>query len=136
MRGPLVVGLGSARGVPPTAVRALLHRIYDEHDLDPRLVRAYASVDRRAAEPGLLGAIAPAPLRTFPAALLDAVAVPNPSARARAAVGTGSVAEAAAFLAAAEIADGDWARLRLVVPKTTGDRVTAAVVRIGLTPRV
>ncbi|GEL17134.1 cobalamin biosynthesis protein [Pseudonocardia asaccharolytica] len=130
MKGPLVVGLGSARGVSSGAVRALLRRIYDGHDLDPRLVCAYASIDRRAAEPGLLAAIAPASLRTFPAARLDAVAVPHPSERARAAAGTGSVAEAAALLAAAEVAAGDWARVALIVPKTAGDRVTAAVARI------
>ena len=124
----LVVGIGSARGVPAAAVAEVLRRVAEEHKLDPIAVRAYASVDRKADEAGILAAIAPAPLVTFPAAVLAAVDVPNPSEVVRAEVGTASVAEAAALHAATELGGG--APVELVVPKTKGDNVTVAVARI------
>jgi cobalt-precorrin 5A hydrolase / cobalt-factor III methyltransferase / precorrin-3B C17-methyltransferase len=124
----LVVGIGSARGVPASAVADLLHRVLHEHRFDPLAVRAYASVDRKADEPGILAAIAPAPLVTFPAETLAAIDVPNPSERVRAEVGTASVAEAAALCAAGQLGGG--ASVELAVPKTKGDNVTVAVARI------
>ncbi len=124
----LVVGIGSARGVSAAAVADLLRRVAVEHRLDPRAVRAYASVDRKADEPGILAAIAPAALLTFPADVLAAVDVPNPSEVVRAEVGTASVAEAAALHAAAELGGG--APVELVAQKSKGDNVTVAVARI------
>ena len=82
----------------------------------------------RPTRPGILAAIAPAPLLTYPAAALAAVDVPNPSEVVRAEVGTPSVAEAAALHAAAELAAG--APVELVVEKIKGDNVTVAVARI------
>jgi cobalt-precorrin 5A hydrolase/precorrin-3B C17-methyltransferase len=124
----LVVGIGSARGVPAAAVTAAIGEVFAEHGLDPAAVRAYASVDRKADEAGILAAVAPAPLRTYPADVLVAVAVPNPSEVVRAEVGTPSVAEAAALQAAAEFAAGGL--VELAAPKHKGDNVTAAVARI------
>ena len=124
----LVVGIGSARGVPAAAVTDTLRHVLHAHRLDPLAVRAYASVDRKADEPGILAAIAPAPLRTYPAAVLAGVDVPNPSEVVRAEVGTASVAEAAALHAAAELGGG--AAVELVAPKTKGENVTVAVARI------
>ena len=65
---------------------------------------ALASIDVKADEPGLLEAARERglELRLFPAADLAEVPVPTPSAVVREAVGTPSVAEAAALLAAAE----------------------------------
>ncbi len=124
----LVVGIGSARGVPAAAVAAALRRIETEHGLDLRAVRAYASVDLKADEAGILAAIAPAELRAYPAAVLAEIAVPNPSDVVRAEVGTPSVAEAAALHAAAELGRG--APVELVVEKIKGDNVTVAAARI------
>ncbi|GAA3078118.1 precorrin-3B C(17)-methyltransferase [Pseudonocardia yunnanensis] len=124
----LVVGIGSARGVPAEAVAATLRRLEAEYGLDPRAVRAFASVDLKAAEPGILAAIAPASLRTYPAAALASIEVPNPSEVVRREVGTASVAEAAALHAAAELAAG--APIELVVEKIKGDNVTVAAARI------
>ncbi|MBL1079001.1 cobalamin biosynthesis protein [Nocardia sp. 2] len=61
-----------------------------------------ATVDRRAGEPGLMEAAAllGVPVVGFASAQLAAVEVPNPSERTAAALGTSSVAEAAAVLAA------------------------------------
>jgi cobalt-precorrin 5A hydrolase/precorrin-3B C17-methyltransferase len=124
----LVVGIGSARGVPAEAVAAAIRRLETEHGLDPRAIRAYASVDLKADEAGILAAIAPAQLRTYPAAVLAAVDVPNPSEVVRAEIGTASVAEAAALHAAAELAGG--APVELVVEKIKGANVTVAAARI------
>ncbi len=123
----LVVGIGSVRGAPASAVAAALRRLETEHGLDPRAVHAYASVDLKADEAGILAAIAPAPLRTYPAAVLAAVDVPNPSEVVRAEVGTPSVAEAAALHGAAEVGGG---AVELAVEKITGAGVTVAAARI------
>lgn len=124
----LVVGIGSARGVPASAVAAALHRLRTEHGLDPHAIRAYASIDVKADEVGILAAIAPASLHTYPAAVLAGVAVPNPSEVVRAEVGTPSVAEAAALHAAAELAGG--APVELAVSKIKSAGVTVAAARI------
>ncbi len=124
----LVVGIGSARGVSAAAVEETLQRIATEHGFDLRAVRAYASLDLKADEAGILAAIAPAPLATYPAAVLAGIAVPHPSEVVRAEVGTPSVAEAAALHAAAQLAAG--APVELVVPKTKGAAVTVAAARI------
>ncbi|MGE3285617.1 MAG: precorrin-3B C(17)-methyltransferase [Pseudonocardia sp.] len=124
----LVVGIGSARGVPAGAVTSALRRLEADHGFDLRAVRAYASVDLKAGEAGILAAIAPATLHTYPAAVLAEVGVPNPSEIVRAEVGTPSVAEAAALHAARELAPG--ATVELVVEKLKGDNVTVAVARI------
>ncbi len=76
---------------------------------------AFATIDVRSGHPAL-----PPTTITFPPSLLGAVDVPNPSAAVVAAVGTPSVAEAAALLAAGPGA-------RLVVPKRKGATATAAV---------
>jgi cobalamin biosynthesis protein CbiG len=56
--------------------------------------------------------------------VLDTVDVPHPSAVVRRLTGTGSVAEAAAVLAARELGEG-----LLVTPKQRGRGVTVAVAR-------
>jgi cobalt-precorrin 5A hydrolase/precorrin-3B C17-methyltransferase len=124
----LVVGIGSARGVSAEAVLDTLRLIETEHGFDLRAVRAYASLDLKADEAGILTAIAPAELLTYPAARLSGIPVPNPSEVVRAEVGTASVAEAAALHAAAELAGG--APVELAVPKIKGANVTVAAARI------
>jgi precorrin-3B C17-methyltransferase/precorrin-6y C5,15-methyltransferase (decarboxylating) CbiE subunit/precorrin-6Y C5,15-methyltransferase (decarboxylating) CbiT subunit len=83
---------------------------------DPGVV---ATVDRRADHPAV-AAQAVGRLVAFPASLLTTVDVPHPSEAVARAVGTPSVAEAAALLAA-----GPGARLRAT--KHTGPTATAAV---------
>ena len=72
-----------------------------------------ATIDRRADHPAVTAAAGGLPVVAFPASLLAAVDVPNPSATVDEAVGTPSVAEAAALLAAGPGA-------RLVVEKRRG----------------
>jgi cobalt-precorrin 5A hydrolase len=114
------VGLGSSCGVRTQAVwSALRSAVVDLGD-----ITAFSTIDRRCDEPGLLAVIRAhgAPLHCYPAAELDAVDVPHPSESVRGHVGTRSVAEAAALLAARELGGGS-----LVVPKLRGEHVTVAV---------
>jgi ferredoxin len=120
----LVVGLGSSRGVHPAAVWSALRLAV----ADLREITAFSTIDRRRDEPGLLAVIREhgAPLRCYPATELDAVDVPHPSEPVRGHVGTRSVAEAAALLAARDLGGGS-----LIVPKLRGEHVTIAVAALN-----
>ncbi|MFF3855413.1 precorrin-3B C(17)-methyltransferase [Micromonospora sp. NPDC002575] len=123
----LVVGVGGSRGVPAGQVRDLLDRVLAAAGLSPASVRCLASADVKADEAGIR-ATADAlgvPLVTHPAADLAAVDVPHPSEVVRAAVGTPSVAEAAALLGE----PGRRADATLVAPKTASAMATVAVAR-------
>ncbi|WP_369259401.1 cobalamin biosynthesis protein [Geodermatophilus amargosae] len=111
----VTVGVGAVPGVSADEVLAAVDAVLPAG----ARVTALATLDLRAAEPGVAGAAAARgwPLTGHPAAVLAAVSVPSPSARVAAAVGTASVAEAAALLGGA----------RLVVPKSVHGRVTVAV---------
>ncbi|MET8528955.1 precorrin-3B C(17)-methyltransferase [Micromonospora sp. NPDC005172] len=123
----LVAGVGASRGVPAAEVAELLHRVLAEAGLDPVSLRCLASADIKADEAGIrstadaLGV----PLVTWPATRLAAVDVPHPSEVVRAAVGTPSVAEAAALLGA----DGRDDDATLLVGKTASAMATVAVAR-------
>ncbi|MDG4810305.1 precorrin-3B C(17)-methyltransferase [Micromonospora sp. WMMD1120] len=123
----LVAGVGASRGVPAEEVAGLLHRVLAEAGLDPASLRCLASADIKADEEGIrdtadaLGV----PLVTWPATRLAAVDVPHPSEVVRAAVGTPSVAEAAALLGP----DGRSGDATLLVGKTATAMATVAVAR-------
>ncbi|GGV81370.1 MULTISPECIES: precorrin-3B C(17)-methyltransferase [Streptomyces] len=124
----LVVGVGASRGVPAEEVRGLVEQALGEAGLSARSVAALATVDAKADEPGVVAAAEQlgVPLLTYPAQQLAAVPVPHPSRAPLDAVGTPSVAEAAALAGG-----GD-----LLVPKRKSRRAdgrpsmaTCAVVR-------
>lgn len=116
----LVVGVGASSGAPAHAAADLLGAALVEAGLSPRSLGLVATIDRRAGDPVVtsLGL----PVRVFAAAALAGVPVPNPSPVVAAEVGTASVAEAAALLAAGPGA-------QLVVPKRKGATATVAVAR-------
>ncbi len=121
----VVVGVGASRGVPVDEVLALVALALGEAGLTAASVTELATLDTKAAEPGIAGAAERlgVPLVAYSAAELAAVGVPHPSGAALAAVGTASVAEAAA------LAGGG----ALLVPKRRSAarpaRATCAVVR-------
>ncbi|MGY4100616.1 cobalamin biosynthesis protein [Nocardia sp. R16R-3T] len=109
-----IVGLGFRPGTSSERILAALREV-----LDDRSIAGLATIDRRAGELGLRSAAAGlgVSVRSFTAAELGQVDVPNPAARTADALGTASVAEAAALLAA----DGP-----LVIPKRTVDGIVIA----------
>lgn len=98
----LVIGAGASRGADPAALGSLAEQSLEAAGLDRSCVGAVATADIKQAEPAVLELARRfgVPLRTFPADVLAGQAVPNPSAVVAHAVGTASVAEAAALLAA------------------------------------
>jgi cobalt-precorrin 5A hydrolase/precorrin-3B C17-methyltransferase len=102
----LVVGVGSSTGADPDSLWSLAAETLAEAGVSLASVGGVATLDRKAAEPAIvvLAARLGVPVRTFDAAALRSVVaagrVPNPSRVVDAAVGTPSVAEAAALLAA------------------------------------
>ncbi|MEU6193629.1 precorrin-3B C(17)-methyltransferase [Streptomyces sp. NPDC047061] len=124
----LVVGVGASRGAPVEEVLTLVDTVLREAGLSPRSIAELATVDAKAEEPGIVAAAARlgVPLVTYSAEELAGVRVPNPSDAPLAAVGTPSVAEAAALVRGGE----------LLVPKRKSERAdgrpamaTCAVVR-------
>jgi cobalamin biosynthesis protein CbiG len=109
------VGIGAVAGVTAEEVLAAVDAVLPPGAGQVRL----ATLDARAAEPGLAAAAARRgwPLTGYPADELAGVEVPSPSSRVAARVGTPSVAEAAALLGGGT----------LVVGKTVHGRVTVAV---------
>jgi cobalt-precorrin 5A hydrolase/precorrin-3B C17-methyltransferase len=98
----LVVGVGASRGVPADEVGELIDRALADADLCPASVRGIATIDAKADEEGILEAAAARgwPVTTYPADVLAAIEVPNPSETVQEAVGSPSVAEAAALAGA------------------------------------
>jgi cobalt-precorrin 5A hydrolase/precorrin-3B C17-methyltransferase len=95
----LVVGVGASRGAPAAEIGAAIDAALDDAGLSPHSVVDVATIAAKAGEPGLVAAARARgwPVTTFPAATLAAVKVPSPSAVVEEAVGTPSVAEAAAL---------------------------------------
>ncbi|MEU6380546.1 precorrin-3B C(17)-methyltransferase [Streptomyces sp. NPDC046909] len=124
----LVVGVGASKGAPVDEVLGLIESALKEAGLSARSLAELATVDAKSEEPGIVEAASRlgVPLVTYSAEELAAVEVPNPSDAPLAAVGTPSVAEAAALARGGE----------LLVPKQKSTRedglpamATAAVVR-------
>ncbi|WP_062649819.1 precorrin-3B C(17)-methyltransferase [Streptomyces maremycinicus] len=147
----LVVGVGASRGAPADEVFDLVEGVLREAGLSVRSLAELATVDAKAAEPGIVEAARRlgVPVVTYSAEELAGVEVPNPSDAPLAAVGTPSVAEAAALIGGggllvpkrkSERADGRPAMATCAVVRRPG-RGRLAVVGLGpgardlLTPR-
>ncbi|WP_328415253.1 cobalamin biosynthesis protein [Streptomyces violaceus] len=121
----LVVGVGASQGAPVEEVLGLVEDTLREAGLSAASVAELATVDTKAEEPGVVEAARRlgVPLVTYSAGQLAEVEVPSPSDAPLAAVGTPSVAEAAALAGGGEI----------LVPKrksaASPARATCAVVR-------
>ena len=124
----LVVGVGASKGAPVDEVLGLVESAVRDAGLSLASLAQLATVEAKSNEPGIVGAAERlgVPLVTYSAGELAAVEVPNPSDAPLAAVGTPSVAEAAALVGGGE----------LLVPKRKSERAdgqpamaTCAVVR-------
>ncbi|MEU6885493.1 precorrin-3B C(17)-methyltransferase [Streptomyces viridosporus] len=147
----LVVGVGASKGAPVEEVLALVEGALREAGLSAASLAELATVDAKAEEPGIVEAARRlgVPLVTYGAEELARIDVPHPSDAPLAAVGTPSVAEAAALVRGGELlvpkrkserADGGPARATCAVVRRPG-RGRLAVVGLGpgardlLTPR-
>ncbi|MCX4968580.1 Rv2231c family pyridoxal phosphate-dependent protein CobC [Streptomyces sp. NBC_00654] len=128
LTGTLVVGVGARRGAPLDEVLGLIEKTLLAAGLRAADVVELATVEAKAAEPGIVGAAARlgVPVRTHTAEALAGVLVPNPSGAPGAAVGTPSVAEAAALIDADELLVAKTRSARGTAPKGA---VTCAVAR-------
>jgi cobalt-precorrin 5A hydrolase/precorrin-3B C17-methyltransferase len=124
----LVVGVGASRGASPEEVGALVDALLADAGLSPRSVAHLATAEVKADEEGILAAAAERdwPVVTHPVGVLAAVGVPNPSEIVRRAVGTASVAEAAALAGGGE----------LVAVKRKAAHATAAIARLPVRGRL
>lgn len=117
----LVIGIGSSRGVTADEVGELVDAALADAGLSPLAVHTVATVDAKADEAGIHAAAA---ARGWPVVCLSAthlgdIEVPNPSEVVRDAVGTPSVAEAAALHLGGQ----------LVVEKRRSAMATVAIAR-------
>ena len=126
----LWVGMGCERGTSLELLERALQQALSAGGLAEEAIAGLASAERKADEPALLQLAEQHgwPLRCFSSAALNAVPVPNPSAVVQAELGTASVAEAAALLAA-----GPNARLKQEkrIERATAAEQGAATVAIA-----
>ncbi|MET0414797.1 MAG: cobalamin biosynthesis protein [Actinoplanes sp.] len=122
--GPLILGLGARSGIAVADLGAAVDAVLAEAGLSATDIAVLATVDRRAADPGVrrLALDRGWRLAGLPAERLARQAVPHPSPAVAAAVGTPSVAEAAALLVAGPGG-------ALLVPKRVLEGVTLAIAR-------
>lgn len=121
----LAVGVGCNRNTSAEEIMEAIRAVFREHGLALGAVRALASVDVKANEPGLQEAARKLgwPVAFFPSHILRAQRVPNPSPVVRRCIGVSSVCEAAALMASR---NG-----RLIVEKQKSLNVTVAVAKDG-----
>ena len=106
----LWLGLGCERGTSQELIARLVDQELDRLGLAPEAIAGMASIDRKSDEQAFLALAQERgwAQQWMPAATLNAIAVPNPSDAVAAEMGTASVAEASALIAA-----GPGARLLL-----------------------
>lgn len=121
------VGIGCKRGTSWQLIDRAIQQVFQENQLFQSAIAGIATIDTKASEVGLvkLCRLRNLPLKTFSAEILRSVCVPNPATITDHKVGTPSVAEAAAILAAAQLtsltvfsfATIEELRVRFLVPK-------------------
>jgi cobalt-precorrin 5A hydrolase/precorrin-3B C17-methyltransferase len=126
----LWLGLGCERGTSQELISRLVDQELDRLGLAPEAIAGMASIDRKSDEQAFLALAKERgwAQQWMPAATLNAIAVPNPSDAVAAEMGTASVAEAAALVAA-----GPGSRLQLnkTIARAQGGEQGAATLAIA-----
>lgn len=126
MQQVLWVGIGCKRGTSWQLIDRAIEQVFQENQLFPSAIAGIATIDTKASEVGLLELcrLRNLPLKTFSAQILRSVCVPNPATITDHKVGTPSVAEAAAILAASQLTSLTFPftsieelRVRFLIPK-------------------
>ena len=112
----LWVGIGCQKGVSQNLINTAIKQVFQEYQLIYSEISGIATIDKKASEIGLVEFCNSEQLllKVFSAELLNSVLVPHPNHSITKLVGTSSVAEASAILAASEITS---AEITLLVPK-------------------
>jgi cobalt-precorrin 5A hydrolase len=112
----LWVGIGCQKGISSLLINTAIEKIFLEHQLSRCQISGMATIESKADEVGLKDfcQVYNLPLKTFTAENLANVCVPHPAKIVEKRMGTPSVAEASAILAASEITT---VGVRLLVPK-------------------
>jgi len=119
----LWVGIGCQKGSSRPLIATAIQQVFAENQLREHTIAGLATIDTKASEVGLieLCLLGNFPLKVFSANILSTVSVPHPGEIAAKTVGTPSVAEAAAILAAGHITPHltrtENLKVRLLVPK-------------------
>ncbi|MEH1922983.1 cobalamin biosynthesis protein [Nostoc sp.] len=105
MQQVLWIGIGCKRGTSWQLIDWAIEQVFRENQLFTSAIAGIATIDTKASEVGLveLCHFRNLPLKTFSAEILRCVCVPNPATITDHKVGTPSVAEAAAILAASQL---------------------------------
>lgn len=126
----LWIGIGCERGTDKNLIAYAVEKVCMEHHLALGAVAGVATVDLKADEAGLLAFVQEKnwPLRCYSVQTLKPIAVPTPSKVVEQAVGTPSVSEAAAMVAA-EQSDAACLRVKKQVVRQSGyaGAVTVAI---------
>ena len=128
----LWVGIGCKKGISQQLINSAIKEVFQENQLIYSQIAGIATIDKKASEIGLVEfcKLEKLSLKTFRAEVLNNVFVPNPSNNITKLMGTSSVAEAAAILAASEITSEE---ITLLVPKQIfrllGEAITVAVAK-------
>ncbi|BAY09820.1 cobalamin biosynthesis protein [Calothrix sp. NIES-2098] len=125
----LWVGIGCQRGTSTHLIETAIQQVFKENQLAQSAIAGIATIDNKASEVGLVEfcQLYNLPLTTFPAEILRLVCVPNPAKIIEQAMGTPSVAEAAAILAAANI---EWQNKTILNPNSFN--LTPSVTAVGV----
>ncbi len=115
-----VVGVGLSSSCEPTHLIELVERALSGSGLSRQSIDSIATIDTRANHPAVRSM--DLPIRSYPADTLSLIDVPNPSEIVRNAVGTPSVAEAAALAASGPGAS-------LLVEKMISNEATVAITK-------
>ncbi|MBE9212124.1 precorrin-3B C(17)-methyltransferase, partial [Plectonema cf. radiosum LEGE 06105] len=101
----LWVGIGCERGTSKQVIAQAIDQVFQENQFALAAIAGIATIDIKSNEVGLIELCHERnlPLKTFSSEILRTVTVPNPSQVVEKEVGTPSVAEAAAIIAASQI---------------------------------
>ncbi|MDH6060096.1 cobalamin biosynthesis protein [Chrysosporum bergii ANA360D] len=119
----LWVGIGCQKGSSQNLIATAIKKILPENQLQENAIAGLATIETKATEVGLieLCRLRSFTLKTFSPDVLSTVIIPNPSNIAQRIVGTSSVAEASAILAASHLTPSltinQDLRTKLLIPK-------------------
>jgi len=101
----LWVGIGCKRGTSWQLIDLAIEKVFEENQLCRSAIAGIATINTKASEVGLVEFcnLRNLPLKSFSAEILRCISVPNPSTITNQQVGTSSVAEAAAIVAATQL---------------------------------